>query len=93
MLDQPEGDPISPLVRGVAALFGGGLVIAALFMWASVLLPNLGTRHPTSAWGVFVALGGGIGCFDIARIDIARIFIRAARTGISPPRSRRFLKP
>jgi len=70
-------------VRAVAGLFGGGLAVGAAVMWASVLLPGMFPRHPTSAWGVFEALVSGIGC-----AHIARLFIRAARTGISPPRPR-----
>ena len=88
MLAQSEGDRISPLVRGLAGLFGGAFAIGGVFMWATVLLPRVFPRHPTSAWGVFETLAGGIGC-----VHVARILIRAARTGISPPRSSHSLKP
>jgi len=88
MNEVPHGDPISPLARGAAGLLGGVLAVAGAFMCVSFLLPLTRLPHPTTLGGALGSVLGGIGC-----LEISRIFMRAAFTGVSPLRSDRSLSP
>ena len=88
MLFRLRPGPISPVVRGVAGGSGGALVAAGLFMLGSVLLPLLTSQAAPSPWTSFTLIVGGLGC-----IGVARKFIRAAITGVSPNYQRTLPKP
>jgi hypothetical protein len=88
MGEAQHGDPVSPLVRGVAGLLGGVLTVAGAFMCVSFLLPLTRLPHPTTLGGALGSVLGGIGC-----LELSRVFFRAAFTGVSPPRSDRSLSP
>jgi len=80
------GGAISPLVRGVAGVLGGGLMVGAVLMFAAVLPPLL-TEHPPPFWTAFAFLGGGLG-----GVQVGRVLLAASVTGVSP-RWDRMLKP
>jgi hypothetical protein len=76
-----RGDPVSPPVRGVAALLGGGLIVGGILMWVSIPTPIL-AFHPHTVWSLFLTASGGFGA-----MHTGTILVRAAITGISPRRS------